>query len=125
MQYRPNRLELLKAVGSFLAEEVRPAIADPALAFRVLIAADLIRIVGFELLTESGHDKAQLERLRALLERPDAQDLGALERELAARIRGGDLGPEELWGATSHVTQTLGERLSVTNPRFDLRLDLP
>ena len=41
MQNRPSKTDLLEAVARFLERDVKPAIKDPSLSFRVLIAANL------------------------------------------------------------------------------------
>jgi hypothetical protein len=127
MQYRPSPETLLLALGDFLSQDVRPALQDKALSFRVLIAANLARVVAMELACEEGHDRAELEGLievlgvdesdpvarsarRALIER--------LNGELARRIAKGD--GDEAWLADvlAMVKRTLKDRLSVSNPRF-------
>jgi hypothetical protein len=136
MQDRPDASTLLEAVARFLGEEVRPAVSDPALSFRVLIAASLSATVARELATTEEQDQAQLERLRALL--PDVAPPGltserraerhaaiaTMEDELAARIRDDRLTDGQLLAAHAHVERTLAEKLAVTNPRFDLRPEI-
>jgi hypothetical protein len=128
MQHRPDKATLLDAVVQFLAAEVHPTVADKALAFRVLIAANLCAVVAAELRAEDDHDAAELTRLRALLPDVDAGPgahaprrsethaaLLALNRALCERIRAGATGPD-VW---RHVRATLREQLAVANPRFD------
>lgn len=137
MQQRPDKTELLAAVARFLEREVKPAIKDPALAFRVLIAASLTGIVAGELLAEDAATAAELERLAAILPdeaaaislekklatregRKDA--LAALNRALCDRIRAGDFaGDTRVW---SHVSLTLRGELFTASPRFDTSIDI-
>lgn len=137
MQDRPDKTELLGGVARFLLKDVQPHIEgiDKGLAFRVLIAANLLQIVSAEVSTEEAHDAAQLQRLRALLpgvaavpgmEEGGAMDAAArrrqivaLERALCERLRAPDLGEEERAAALRHVKETLREKLRVVNPRFD------
>lgn len=132
MQYDPSAVTLLNAVAEFLQKDVRPLVKDhdPAMAFRLLIAANLTRIVSGELATEDMLDGAELERLQALLP-TEAEELGEVGRgrserqgairrlneALVHRIRSGD--DDFLARARAHVRQALAEKLAVSNPRFD------
>ena len=58
MQDRPSKEALLDAVATFLLEKVRPAIADPGLGFRVLIAANLASVAASEIRSEGTQDAA-------------------------------------------------------------------
>ena len=137
MQQRPDKTELLAAVARFLEREVKPAIKDPALAFRVLIAASLTGIVAGELQTEDAATAVELDRLAQLL--PDAaiaiglekklatregrkEALVALNRALCDRIRAVDFVKDpQVW---SHVTLTLRGELFTSSPRFDTSIDI-
>ncbi|MFT5434193.1 MAG: hypothetical protein ACI9OJ_004906 [Myxococcota bacterium] len=130
MQDRPNKTEILDALATFLMREVRPQVTDPALNFRVLIAANLASIVANEQRNEDTEDAAQLQRLRMLM--PDVQindqsashagRLGAIETlnyELVSRIRAGKINDTQRAGIWIHLGETLREKLAVVNPRFD------
>ena len=137
MQLRPDKTELLAAVARFLEREVKPAIKDPALAFRVLIAASLTGIVAGELHTEDAATSVELERLAAIL--PDTaaaislekklatregrkEALIALNRALCDRVRKGDFaGDKQVW---NHVSLTLRGELFTSSPRFDTSIDI-
>ena len=106
---------LLEAIAQFLERDLKGQIADPRLAFRVLIAAHLANTIAIELRTEAEHTAAELASLRELL--AEGGDLPALRRELAARLRDGRLAPER---AMAHLQATLARRLQVVSPRFDL-----
>ena len=121
MQNRPDHSTLLDAIASFLMGDLVPKLeADKALQFRVLIAANLATVVASELRTEPVRLASELARLRALPLTPAlsplAQGEGELNRELAARLRKGELSAEVL----EHLIATARETLEVTNPRFDL-----
>jgi hypothetical protein len=117
MQTRPDHPTLLEAVGAFLLGELSPKLeGDKALQFRVLIAANLVGMVANELRTQGERGASELARLRALLGRGDGE-LGALNAELALRLREGTLAPGL---ALEHLFTTARETLAVTNPRFDL-----
>src|SRR4051812_30641733 len=88
MQDRPAKEVLLDAIASFLLTQVKPAISDPALGFRVLIAANLATVVASEIRSGDEQNAAERERLRALL--PEVQgEVPALNAALASRLREG------------------------------------
>lgn len=127
MQYRPSPETLLLALGDFLSKDVRPALEDKGLSFRVLIAANLARVVAMELACEEGHDRAELEGLIGLLGVDESDPVSrsgrraAIERlngELARQIAAGE--GDEAWLADVGVMlqKALKDRLSVGNPRF-------
>ena len=140
MQERPNKLVLLTAIARFLNEEARPALADPRLAFRALIAANLASIVASELMSDDDHLTSELTRLRAIFhdeKGPDAagaaipEPTGArraavlelntrLARALRAAVGEGEpQGALDEGGVAAHLRDTLRDKLSVDNPRFD------
>lgn len=132
MQTRPDAATLLEAVAAFLLEEVSPKLKeDKAIAFRVMIAANLANVVATELRTQDERFVNEARRLKAMLpgvadeaklwsarthDRLDA--LTALERELATRLRAGKMKIDER--VLEHLTQTARETLSAVNPRFEL-----
>lgn len=132
---------MLDAVSKFLLSEVKPAVTDPALGFRVLVAANLASIAATEIRQEDAHDDAELGRLRALM--PDVALPGEVEDEegrlgrpdrhvairhlnsaLAERIRERRFDEGQMTHVWTHVASTLRDKLSVTNPRFDTRRDV-
>ena len=133
MQDRPAATELLAAVRQFLREEVAPALGDPRLRFRALIAANVVGIVERELAGEEARLLAEWERLGALLgagaatraEPPPATldelraAIDARKRELCARIQAGeaDAGP---WrrDVLAYARWSVEEKLRVANPRY-------
>jgi Domain of unknown function (DUF6285) len=133
MQNRPDKTVLLEAVARFLATEVKPAIADPNLAFRVLIAANLAAVVAAEVATEEAQEEAEIARLRELVPAPSgpfshASDrksaiLGA-NRELVRRILDGALDAAATRKAIDHAMLTLRGELFAQSPKFDPSLDV-
>jgi len=131
MQERPNKLVLLSAIARFLVEDARPALSDPRLAFRALIAANLASIVASELSTDVEATRTELARLRALF--PDAPPAGesldgerdqrdqvlALTARLARRLREESPGEDEVARIAAAFRESLREKLAVDNPRFD------
>lgn len=128
MQDRPTADELTEAVSQFLQAELAPAIADPRLRFRTLIAANLMAIVTRELRAGDGPLREEWAGLAALLGRAGAAPaeaaelraaIDALGRELRARIRAGDA-DEGPWAeaARAHAEASVVARLQIANPRF-------
>jgi hypothetical protein len=126
MQARPDKTALLAALAQFLVTEVRPALDDPALRFRVLIAAHLAGGIAREVATEDDLDREQLSGLQALLgEMPDIPGRGderreailAAQRQLVARIRSGEADFDLV---SAHLQRVLAGTLTVSNPSFDL-----
>jgi hypothetical protein len=134
MQNRPDKATLLEAVARFLATEVKPAIADPALAFRVLVAANLAAVVAAEVMTEEAQEQAELERLRGLLGAEGAPLPGSAaarkaeirerNRALVALVGSAALGEADAQRIRDHVMLTLRGELLAQSPKFDTSLDI-
>jgi len=133
VQERPNKLVLLTAISQFLVEEARPALKDPRLAFRALIAAHLASVVASELNSDTEVVARDLGRLRELF--PDAPDAGEsleskralvaeLNLRLASKLRDGVASAEELARVAGALRESLREKLAIENPRFDTSLDV-
>ena len=94
MADRPDAHELLEAVFEFLATEVLPNATDHRQKFRTLVAMNALGIARREL--ESTTPAADDETLR----------------ELAARIRAGDIADDTLPRLKEHVAA----KLRISNP---------
>jgi signal transduction protein with GAF and PtsI domain len=92
---RPTAQELAEAIQEFLAGEILPTLTDHRLRFRTLVAMNALGIVYREL--------AQL---------PPEDD--AEPRELAARIRAGDVPP----GTVARVKADVAARLVIASPQY-------
>ena len=93
---RPNASELLEAVWEFLSTEVLPTLDDQRLKFRTLVAMNAIGIARRELESdEAGPTQDEL-------------------RELAGRIRAGDVPGDAHAFLTAHVAA----KLRISNPRY-------
>ena len=95
MSERPTPQELAEAIEEFLAGEILPTLDDHRLRFRLLVALNALGIV-----------ERELTRL------PPQSD--AEQRELAARIRAGDVPA----GTLARVKAGVEERLRIARPRF-------
>ena len=123
MQDRPDAAELALAVREFIETEILPGIDDPRLRFRTLVAANGLGILERELTLGPPLSSREVESLRRLLGRPgpipdDPDELRRLSRdlnrELARRIRSGDV-PE---GTLAHLMTTVADKLRVASPRY-------
>ncbi|HEV2132373.1 MAG TPA: DUF6285 domain-containing protein [Longimicrobiaceae bacterium] len=122
MQDRPTAPELAQAVLEFLQGEILPALQDPRLRFRTLVAANALGILARELEGEEElllGEHARLARLLKVVPESPAtlQALRArvleLNVELVRRIRRGQAPP----GSFEHVRQTTREKLVIASPR--------
>jgi len=95
MSDRPTAQELTEAIEEFLAGEILPTLDDHRLRFRMLVALNALGIVGRELAKLQPEDDAEL-------------------RELAARIRAGDVPA----GTLARVKANVAERLRLASPRY-------
>ena len=96
MSERPTAQELAESILEFLGGEILPTLTDQRLRFRTLVAMNALSIV-----------------YRELVERLPAED-DAAQRELAARIRAGDVPP----GTVARVKADVEARLRVASPRY-------
>jgi hypothetical protein len=92
---RPTPEELAEAIEEFLAGEILPTLADPRLRFRTLVALNALGIVQREL--------AGLPR-----------ENDAAQRELATRIRAGDVPA----GTLARVKADVEARLAIDSPGY-------
>ena len=95
MSERPTPAELTEAIEEFLANEILPTLGDHRLRFRTLVALNALGIVRRELTKLPPDDDAE-------------------QRELAARIRAGDVPA----GTLARVKADVAERLQIDSPRY-------
>jgi hypothetical protein len=96
MPDRPAAPELVEAVWEFLSTEVLPTLDDHRLKFRTLVAMNALGIARRELESED----------------PDLSEDEL--KELAGRIRAGDVPPDAHAVLTAHVAA----KLRVSNPAY-------
>lgn len=124
MQDHPTANELVDAVAHFIGIELAPALNDPRLKFRVLVAANVLAIVSLELVSGDALLQAEWHRLNALMgdDAPGediAQEVEVMTRALCAQIRAGDADAGEFHEAVvAHTRQTVVEKLQVSNPKY-------
>ena len=95
MSDRPTGQELAEAIQEFLAGEILPTLTDHRLRFRMLVAMNALGIVYRELAKLPPEDDAE-------------------QRELAARIRAGDVPP----GTLARVKADVAGRLAIASPGY-------
>ena len=95
MSERPTPDELAEAIEEFLAGEILPTLDDQRLRFRTLVALNALGIVRRELTKVPPLDDAE-------------------QRELAARLRDGDVPP----GTLARVKADVAERLLIASPHY-------
>jgi hypothetical protein len=103
MREQPTAAELIDAVSEFISRDVAPTLTG-RLAFHARVAVNVLAIVRRELLQGPDADRADAQRLAALL--GEAGDPAALTEALCQKIAGGDIAPddpdllEHLWAST-------------------------
>jgi hypothetical protein len=95
MSERPTPQELAEAIEEFLSGEILPTLGDHRLRFRLLVALNALGILH-----------------RELAKLPPEDD--AAQRELAARIRAGDVEP----GTLARVKADVEAKLRIDSPRY-------
>ena len=133
MQYLPEKEDLLDAVAFFLAKQAAPAVDDPALAFRLKVAAHLVHGASRECRAEGTQDREVLAlRSGALGVDPgdphDPDERHARIRELCAQLAGRARDPatdaESLTELRRVVMKVLAGELQIVQPKFDLSLEI-
>ena len=133
MQDRPTALELLAAVRTFIEQQVVPAL-EGGRQFHARVAGNVLAIVARELTDGDTQLRGEWARLTELCVPAngvptstappvDAAVLhaavGALNAELAARIRGGDADSVPFRTAVlAHLRATADEKLRIANPAY-------
>jgi hypothetical protein len=114
MQDEPRPDEILTRIAGFLKG---PASREngPHISFQLRVAANAVEICQRQLTLAPKADAEELQRLRALLHADG--DLMALNRELARRIRDGELTLESP-GLAEHLWATTLAKLAVDQPTY-------
>jgi Domain of unknown function (DUF6285) len=128
MQDRPTMTELTLAVREFLEIEIAPALSDPRLKFRTLVAMNALGMIARESELEEALLHQECSSLLQLLALNTAvqieysgvktQVLG-MNTDLAKRIRGGEI-PN---GTFDHLERATRAKLEVSNPAYLKKFD--
>jgi hypothetical protein len=92
---RPTAQELAEAIQEFLGGEILPTLTDHRLRFRMLVAMNALSIIYRELAALPVEDDSE-------------------QRELAAKIRAGEVPP----GTLGRVKADVEARLRIASPRY-------
>jgi hypothetical protein len=111
---QPDASALLAAAIDYLERELLPTLAGYH-RFQCRVTVNVLAQVRRELALAPGQADAERTRLIALLGHPGERD--ALSRELAARIRAGDIALDDPV-LLDHLRQSLVEALRINNPRW-------
>lgn len=116
---RPTGAELLTALREFLEKSVAPQV-DPATQFNLRIANNVLGIVERELAQKGPAEVTEIAGLTALLDGSGAgRDVGALNRALVEKIRGGAFdAPAAQRTLLAHLKATTAAKLAIDNPRY-------
>ena len=112
MADRPDAFELAEAVREFLESEVIPALQDPRIKFRALVAGNALGILGRDLALGDALVREEASLLSGLLGR--GGDSRALNEELCSRIRRGD--PPA--GTLPALLRIAGLKLGIASPKY-------
>jgi Domain of unknown function (DUF6285) len=123
MQDRPSMAELVLAIREFLEAEIAPALSDPRLKFRTLVAMNALGMIARESELEETWVRQECSSLHELL--ADDSAIPVLFSEvkisvfeanevLAESIRAGEI-PAGTFDHLEHVTRA---KLEVSNPGF-------
>jgi len=118
MQDRPAAEDLLAAVRRFLSDTAMPNLQGHA-AFSARVAGNVLDILARELALAPGFQKAEIRRLKDLLDvAPEAQsDLLDLNRELCDKIASGEMDLSTP-GLRDHLIKISMGKLAIDQPKY-------
>ena len=125
MQDRPTAPELLQAARDFCERELGPAL-EGRLRFQVRVLQNILGILEREWAGEEDALQKEFERLRALLDLTEdapptlrglSERVRAMNAELSARIRGGQL-DDRADDVRRILYETVREKLAISNPNY-------
>jgi len=114
MREQPTAAELIDAVSEFISRDVAPTLTG-RLAFHARVAVNVLAIVRRELLQGPDADRADGQRLAALL--GEAGDPAALTEELCRRIAAGEIAPDDP-ALIDHLWATTLDTVAIDQPGY-------
>ena len=111
---RPAAADLLAGVVGYLERDLLPGL-DGRHRYLVRVAANAIRIVQRELSQRPALDAEERQRLARLL--GEDGPLEAMNRELARRIRDGEIALDDP-ALLDHLKRAIAGALAINNPRW-------
>jgi hypothetical protein len=116
MTHQPTKQSLIEATRKFLEQELKPALTDTALQYKLRIAMNVLAIVERELAQEHVAEQEQSAGLRHLLD-SDSVSTQDMTTQLCQRIQQGKFDSAED-ALLEHLEQTALNRLAIDNPRY-------
>lgn len=118
MQDRPAAEDLLAAVRRFLTDTAMPQLQGHA-AFNARVAGNVLDILARELDLAPGFQKAEMARLKTLLNvTPEAEDdLLSLNRQLCDKIASGEMDLATP-GLQDHLIKITMGKLAIDQPKY-------
>jgi len=113
---KPDATALLDAAIDYLERELAPSLAGYH-RFQCRVTVNVLAQVRRELALAPAQATAERDRLAALLGGGGARDRDELSRELAARIRAGDIALDDP-ALLDHLRHSLIEALRINNPKW-------
>jgi hypothetical protein len=110
---RPSAADLLAGVIDYLERELLPTL-EGRHRFHVRVAANALAVVKREIELGPGLSEAERNRLAAMLGQDGTLD--ALNRELARRIRDGEIADEGK--LVEHLRRSVADALAINNPKW-------
>src|SRR5580693_5808399 len=114
MREQPSAVELIDAVAEFITRDLAPTLTG-RLAFHARVADNVLAIVKRELTLGPDADRADAERLAALL--GTEGEPAALTEELCRRIAGGEIAADDP-ALIDHLWATTLGTLAVDQPGY-------
>jgi hypothetical protein len=114
MREQPTAAELIDAVSEFISRDVAPTLTG-RLAFHARVAVNVLAIVRRELLQGPDADRADAQRLAALL--GETGDSAALAEELCRRIAAGEIAADDP-ALIDHLWASTLDTLAVDQPNY-------
>lgn len=116
MTHQPTKQSLVEAARTFLEQELKPALTDTALQYKLRIAMNVLAIVERELAQEHVAEQEQSAGLRRLLD-SDSVSSHDMTIQLCQRIQQGKFDRAED-ALLEHLEKTALNRLAIDNPRY-------
>ena len=111
---KPEATALLDAALDYLERELLPTLSGYH-RFQLRVTANVLAQIRRELALAPAHTEAERTRLTSLLGHAGERD--ELSRELAARIRAGDIALDDP-ALLDHLRRSLVEALRINNPKW-------
>jgi hypothetical protein len=116
MHDAPSPSELIAAVKSFIDDAAAPQLTGHA-AFHARVASNVLGTLLRELSQRPAAEAEEAERLRALLHAGPGISVDAMNRDLCARIRNGEMDAATP-GLFQHLKTTTIAQLTIDQPNY-------